>query len=54
MNALQGRATMYVSKVLSEWAVIIPNSMRSNAEQFVKMLMQVSAGMQFKVQQPEM
>lgn len=54
MNALQGTNSMYRSEDLPDnrWVFIIPERMRRDAEEFLKVLRQVSQGMRFAVGQP--
>lgn len=53
-SAFQGKHAMYRSVELKRWAVVIPNNLRSDAQEFLKVLIQVAKGMRFNVADPEM
>lgn len=53
-NAFQGRHSMYRSEQLKRWTAIVPNNLAKDAEGFLKVLLEVSSGMQFVVASPQM
>lgn len=53
-NAFQGRHSMFRSERLERWTVIIPNSLKRDADEFLKCIIRVAEGMRFHVANPHM
>lgn len=53
-NALQGRNSMYKSNELKNWVAIVPKMLQNDAHEFITTLIEVSRGMNFAIDRPEM
>lgn len=52
-TAFQGRHSMFRSVRLDRWTAVIPNSLRRDADDFLKCLIEVARGMRFDVAEPQ-
>lgn len=53
-SAFQGRHSMFRSEQLKRWSMVIPNNLKTDAQEFLRCLQQVANGMKFEVSNPQM
>lgn len=51
-SAFQGKHQMFRTVPLKRWSVVIPSNLSRDADDFLKMLMKVAAGMKFDIGPP--